>query len=147
MSTQMRAPCKKCGHEFGTVSNRNGQDVMFCGECGTYAYCVPKTESGKKQRSVRTTHESITPKMRMRIFERAGGKCDICGAVGRVIHVGHFVSVIDGHRLGMTDAEITSAENLFCCCEECNLGGGRETVSLRLAVNIIRARLLVGDRV
>lgn len=134
-------PCKYCACEFGTVHNVNGQDVMRCNGCGRGLYCVPKTESGKQVRSISTTHEKVSPKQRIRILQRAGGKCEICGRNGCILHVGHVVSVADGHRIGMVDDEINSDENLICSCEECNLGLGSESMPIKLAVNIIRARI------
>lgn len=139
MSFQMRVPCVSCGHNFGSIENRNGQDVVLCGDCGKYQYCAPKTETGRAVRTVKTTHAAISPKQRMRIIERANGRCEICGTRGNV-HVGHVISVIDGHRLGLGDDVLNSDENLICECEECNLGGGAQTLPLRMFVAILRSR-------
>lgn len=141
MTFKLRDPCKYCGHEYGHIENRNGQDCVFCGGCGRHCYNAPKTETGRKPRSVSTTHSGIKPKQQARIFDRASGRCEICGSREKNRHVGHIVSVADGHYLGMTDAEINDDENLMCLCEECNLGGGARTISLHLAVAILRARL------
>jgi hypothetical protein len=59
------------------------------------------------------------------------------------MHIGHFLSVAEGITAGLTDDEINSEENLFCCCEECNLGQGRRPVSIRILAAIIRARVSV----
>jgi hypothetical protein len=41
---------------------------------------------------------------------------------------------------GLKDEEINSDENLACMCEECNLGIGKESLPLRIAVAIIARR-------
>lgn len=147
---RMEKPCPKCagvGIETFTVRifPKNGQDVARCSRCNEWIKNLPKTETGKKQRSVSTTHNGVKPAQRARILARANGRCELDGrsAVehGLVLHVCHFVSVEDGHRLGMTDAEINSDENLFAGCEECNLGMGKATFPVTLAANIVLARL------
>lgn len=55
--------------------------------------------------------------------------------------MGHIVSVKNGIDFGLSDAEINSTENLAAMCSQCNLGLGKETVPLRLAVSIQMARL------
>ena len=65
----------------------------------------------------------------------------MCGAMNVLFHVGHFVSVDEGIRAGMTDEEINSDENLYCSCEECNLGMGPMPVSIRTMLAIIRGRI------
>lgn len=140
-SFAMRAPCSACRGTEGRVEVRGGQDCVFC-LCGKHQYNAPKTETGRKPRSVQTTHEAVKPKCRARVLERATGRCEICGkpASTCVLHVGHLVSVNDGVRLGLTEAEINSDENLAAMCDECNLGLGDETIPLRLAIAIIKAR-------
>lgn len=43
----MRTPCKKCGWKGGVVRRKSGQDVVTCGQCGAYAYCAPRAETGR----------------------------------------------------------------------------------------------------
>lgn len=102
---------------------------------------LSKVEAGIEKRSVQSTHQRIKPKTRAKIIDRASARCEMCGARNVILHVGHFISVDEGHRAGMTDDEINSDENLYCSCEECNLGQGSRPVSIRILVNIIRGRM------
>ena len=92
------------------------------------------------------THAAISTSQRARVLERDGNHCTLCGARGRetVLHVGHLLSVADGHEQGLGDDLLNSDENLCAMCEACNLGGGRRTVPLRLAEAILRARAAMG---
>lgn len=144
MNHVLRSPCKKCGHTLGRIAPTNGQNVVRCAECDTWAgYNAPKTETGEKPRSVQTCHESIRPKTRAVVLMRANGHCELCGKsiADSPVHVGHLLSVKDGFERGLSDAEINGEENLAAFCEECNLGMGKETVPLRLAVAIVLARV------
>ena len=141
----LRAPCKKCGCEVGQMTTKNGQDVVRCQECNAHQYCAPKTETGRKQRSVSTVHARIKPKQRSRIIDRANGRCERCGKpqseTRAGIHVGHVIGVKQGMQSGLSDAEINSDENLIAECDECNLGHGKDPVPLRVYIAILRARL------
>lgn len=141
-SFAMRVPCKRCGSTEGYITTRNGQDCVFCSVpwCNRFQYNAPKVETGRASRTVTTIHNGIKPKERIRILERATGRCEICGAKGN-LHVGHLLSVENGLKSGMTEYDLNSDENLAAMCEECNLGIGKSTVSLRLSVSILRARL------
>lgn len=137
---RMRSPCSRCGGELGRIETRNGQDCVFCAKCGKHQYNAPKTETGRKTRSVSTTHEGVSPKQRARILERATGRCELCGS-RTDLHVGHLLSVVEGHARGLTDQEINSDENLSAMCSACNLGVGRQVVPLRLAIAMVLARV------
>lgn len=137
---RMRVPCKHCDCDFGYIEDKKGQAVVRCDECNAYAYCAPKTETGRKRRSVKTTHAAIRPKQRRRILERANGCCEVCHNGSRNLHVGHVVSVEDGHKVGLTDREMNSDENLIAECEECNLGNGSKTMPIRLFMAILKSR-------
>jgi 5-methylcytosine-specific restriction endonuclease McrA len=141
MSLEMRKPCASCGHGHGSIETRNGQDCVFCGSCGKFQYNAPKTETGRAVRSVKTTHEAIQPKQRSRILNRDSARCVICGARGD-LQVAHVVSVDAGHKVGLSDSEINSDENLIAACPECNLGMGSETIPLRVMIPILKARYL-----
>jgi len=136
----MRENCKKCGCLNGVASFTNGQDVVRCEDCDAYCYNAPRTETGKKRRSVSTTHAAIKPKQRSRIVDRANGACERCRQSGVPLHVGHVVSVLDGHKAGLTDQVINSDENLIAECEQCNLGAGSRVMPLRVYVAILMAR-------
>jgi 5-methylcytosine-specific restriction endonuclease McrA len=114
-----------------------------CLKCGTKQHkdWLSKSAAGVCVRSVQSTHAAIKPKQRSRILERAAIRCEICGKSGVILHVGHFLSVDVGLQAGMTDDEINADENLYCSCEECNLGQGSQPVSIRVLMNVIRGRL------
>lgn len=140
----MREACRHCGSDEGIVYTKGGQDVVRCESCSRFAYNQPKTESGRATRSLQTTHKAIKPKLRMRVIERAGGVCECCrraetSSVG--LHVGHVISVEDGHRHGLSDEQINSLENLIAQCPECNLGAGSETMPIRTYIAILMLRI------
>lgn len=140
---QMRSACDHCESTTGRIVEKNGQDLVIC-TCGKYQYCAPRTETGRKARSLSTTHKAIKPKQRSRIIDRANGRCERCGVPCNTtrtgLHVGHVVSVKDGHAAGLSDAEINSDENLLAECGECNLGHGSEPIPLRIYIALISAR-------
>jgi 5-methylcytosine-specific restriction endonuclease McrA len=116
------------------------QDTVRCKACGRFCYNAPRVETGLKPRTVRTTHEAIRPALRARIILRANGACEACHRGDGELHVGHWVSVADGHAAGLTDEQINSEDNLLALCAECNLGLGRETIPLRLVLAAVMAR-------
>jgi hypothetical protein len=136
---QMREPCKKCGGTFGKITTKGLQDCVYC-DCGAFCYNAPKTETGRKQRTVSTVHAAITTSKRWRIIERANGRCEICGK-RQDLHVGHLLSVEVGVKMGMSDLEINSEENLAAMCAECNLGLGKQVVPARMLCALIVARV------
>lgn len=140
-------PCISCGSYSLQVQAKGPHHARYCTACGAKQHTgwLQKTAIGMKPRSVQTTHEMIKPKMRASIIDRASARCEICGAKGVLLHVGHFLSVDEGHASGLTDDEINSCENLYCSCEECNLGQGRRPVSIRILAAIIRARVSVNE--
>jgi 5-methylcytosine-specific restriction endonuclease McrA len=137
---KMRGECKRCGCTEGRIESRSGQDCVYCLGCGAFQYNAPKTETGRAVRSIATIHNGITGKQRQRILARANTHCELCGAVGTILNVGHLLSAKDGFDMGLSDAEINSDENLAAFCEQCNSEMGKETVSLRLVFAIIKAR-------
>jgi hypothetical protein len=138
MTHPLRRPCQ-CGATEGTINTRNGQDCVFCAACGKYQYNAPKTETGRKPRTVANVHTGISASQRTRILTRATGRCELCGAGGN-LHVGHLLSVEVGLKHGLADTEINADENLAALCDTCNLGMGKEVVPLRLAIAMILAR-------
>ncbi len=136
---ELRKPCVRCGCTWGRITTKNGQDCVFCGGCGKFLYNAPKTETGRKPRTVTTIHNGITPRQRARVLNRATGRCEMCGC-RRELSVGHLLSVDAGVKLGMTEAVLNDDENLSAMCAECNLGIGREPVPLRLMCAILLAR-------
>lgn len=134
-SLEMRAPCKECSHTMGYRTQTNGQAVIRCSACGTYAYNAPKLELGEEPSQVRT-RPNIKPKQKVRILERDHHTCVLCNNSGVPLHVGHLISVDDGRRVGMPDSDLWDDRNLAAMCDECNLGLGRSSVSV-----ILQARL------
>jgi hypothetical protein len=147
---QTRQPgCKYCGAPDGYIITKSGQDCVYCASCNKHQYNAPKTETGREARSVSTTHAAIKPKQRSRIIERANGRCERCGKPAAVsvtgLHVGHIVSVVDGHKHGLTDDTINSDENLLAECDECNLGHGKAALPMRLLIALLLTRTQSSD--
>lgn len=136
---QLRKPCR-CGGTVGWIETRNGQDCVFCGRCGKHQYNAPKHETGREPRTVSTGRVNIKPKRRFRLMERAGGKCEVCGATGN-LHIDHALSVADGLAHGLTVEELNDDENLVVLCDECNLGKGAWPFPIRLMTRILSARI------
>lgn len=140
-----KGECPVCQCRNGTIHMTNGQDVLRCSDCNKYLYNVPKVESGRKKRTLSTTHEAIKPKQRSRVIDRSGGRCERCGKPAAAttcgLQVGHIVSVKEGYRYGLSDGEINADENLIAECDECNSGHGSSAIPLRIYVAILKARL------
>lgn len=141
----MRRPCS-CGCISGRIEDRGGQDCVFCEQCGRWQYNAPRTETGRAVRTVSTTHAGIKPKQRFRIIQRDGGKCRTCGRHSDGLHIGHVLSVKDGHECGFTDEQLNSDANLIAQCSECNLGQGRRSLPLWLAVGLLRSGITEAER-
>jgi hypothetical protein len=136
----LRKPCSKCGSHDGVIRPRGFQDCVFCTGCDAFQYNAPRVETGRAQRSVQTVHSAIKPKLRALVLMRAKARCEVCGASGCELQVGHLVSVVDGLAAGLSDDDINSKENLAAMCAECNSGLGTRTVPLLLAVVMIQVR-------
>ena len=141
---ELRTICR-CGSQTGTIETKSGQDCVYCDECGTWQYNAPKTETGREVRSVSTTHEAIKPKQRSRIIDRANIRCERCGKPAAAsqtgLHVGHVISVVDGHKHGLSDDVINSDDNLIAECDECNLGHGSGSLPMRFYVALLMSRM------
>jgi hypothetical protein len=139
---QMRAPCV-CGNTTGFVDTRNGQDCVFCDQCRKFQYNAPKVETGREQRSLKTTHDLITPSTRAKVLLRASGRCELCGkkeTTENGLHVSHLLSVDTGMNHGLTEADLNCEDNLCCLCAECNIGMGKVNMPLRLVVALLKGR-------
>jgi len=143
----LRRPCI-CGSMEGTIKTKGGQDCVYCLHCSKWQYNAPKFETGREVRSVSTTHEAIKPKQRARVIERANMRCERCGKRASecktCLHVGHILSVVDGHKYGLSDDVINSDENLIAECDECNLGHGSGVLPVRLLVALLATRAANG---
>jgi 5-methylcytosine-specific restriction endonuclease McrA len=145
----MREPCKFCGEPSrGTLARVGGQNVVRCAACGRAVYNAPRTETGEAQRSVLTVHNSIKPKTRAAVILRANRRCELCGAPAagtEGLMVDHMLSVDDGLKLGLSEAQLNDLSNLAALCPACNLGKGRTTLPLYLVIAILQARTASGD--
>lgn len=141
----MRSPCAFCLGSVGVLREVNGQDTVRCARCDRFAYNAPRVETGRAVRSVATVHAGIRPKQRSRVLERAGARCEVCGARER-LHVGHILGVAIGLQYGLDERLLNDDENLLALCEECNLGQGAAPMSLPLAIAILRARVAWRER-
>jgi len=130
----LRAPCKRCGFEVGTITTKQGQDVVTC-TCGLYSHAAPKAETGREQRTLRTRPD-IKPGQRARIFLRDGAACYMCHRDDTQLDVGHLIAVDLGRKGGMTDEEIWHDDNLVVMCAACNSGLSNAPIPLRLAMRV-----------
>jgi hypothetical protein len=85
----------------------------------------------------------ISRRDRVRILMRDKGRCVICNG-DRQLEVGHLISVCAGRRLGLSEAELYSAENLAAMCRDCNGGLGAECVPIQFLTALLKARITGG---
>lgn len=137
----MRAPCPRCGGDGGILATVNGQDTVRCAECKRFCYNAPRTETGREARSLRTRTD-IRPSQRTRILVRDNSTCVLCHRSDVDLEAGHLISVHDGHKLGMSDADLNSDDNLAAMCAVCNSGLSSESLPPRLLAAALWARQL-----
>lgn len=123
-------PCRFCDSTNGILLERNGQNSVYCGDCGKHNYNAPKTETGQRPRTVRTVRRVIKPSQQARIFDRDQGRCILCGVEDRLT-IGHLLSIDDAYKMGELGPELHDDANLAAMCEACNLGLGRHSISPR----------------
>lgn len=72
---------------------------------------------------------------------RDGPRCRLCGRTPPevILHVGHLLSDENGTAQGLSKELIESDQNLAVMCEECNLGLGKTSVPLWLAIALLKA--------
>ena len=134
----MRSPCR-CGCLDGIITTKHGQDTVWCAECDRFCYNAPRSETGRDARSLRT-RPTIRPSQRTRILMRDNGACVLCHRSDVALDVGHLISVHDGHRLGVSDADLASDDNLAAMCAACNSGLCSESWPPRLLAAALWAR-------
>ena len=134
--------CRKCGSGQVRIETRNGQDTVWCQApgCGQYSHNAPRIETGREVRSLRRRPD-IKPSKRARVLDRDNGTCIICHRTEGDLDVAHLISVEDGNTLGMTETELYDEENLGAMCTSCNSGYGSMSVSPRILLGLIRARI------
>jgi 5-methylcytosine-specific restriction endonuclease McrA len=133
--------CKRCKSTTGRIETKSGQDCVYCTECGAFQYNAPRTETGREVRSLRTRPD-ISPSQRTRILDRDGGTCILCHSSDRPLDIGHLISVDDGNKIGLTEAQIYHDDNLAAMCAPCNSGYGSRTVNPRIIAAALAARAL-----
>lgn len=113
---------------------------MFCEECYRFQYNAPKTETGRKVRTLQSVRH-VPVSQRTRILERAHGRCELCGvsAADRPLTIAHVLSVKDGFDF-ITDAQLNSDDNTMALCEECNSGQRHRSMPLWLAAALLSRR-------
>lgn len=138
----MRAPCKYgCDTTIGFLRRANGQDVVRCSICAKAQYNAPRHETGMPVLH-KNTRPKISVSQRSRLLERDNHTCVGCHRNDLPLDIGHLLSVADGAKVGATERELYSDENLSAMCDACNAGCSDRTQSLRLVHQILRARVL-----
>ncbi len=138
-------PCKKCGADVGDpglLTTRGGQDICECARCGQYNKAVPKTETGRAVRTLRS-NLTIPPSQRHRVMQSYGNRCVACGrgpADGIRLEIDHVIPVLVGRAQGLTDAQLNHDDNLVPLCAEDNNGKNYEPMRLGFAIALFRAR-------
>lgn len=117
----LRRDCRKCGHRYGIITTKSGQDVVNCEVCGTYDHCAPKVDTGREPRTLRSRPD-ISPSRRWRILDIHGHACVACHRTGVELQLAHLISRDDADRHGFLDEIIDSDLNLAPMCAECNSG-------------------------
>lgn len=139
--------CRQCDPEGtdrrATRRMKNGQDTVRCLHCGTFLYCIPRTESGIPRRSVKTRPE-LDLSVRSEVLERDRATCLLCGrgpVDGVILHVAHLVSIADCKQYDVPEEAWNAEYNLRTLCEECNLGeGSRSAHPVHLYARLVRVR-------
>ncbi len=126
----MSRACPDCGSHEGRLSPRQGQICCFCRECGRLVYNVPRAELGLKPQPMR--EDGISPTVRYRVMERAGFRCEFCGADGstRRMDIEHLLTQKDIRESGLPLATVNDFDNLAFLCEPCNAGKGAKSLTI-----------------
>jgi len=132
----LRNPCGKCGETRGRIQPTGLQDVVRCLN-GHFQYNAPRTETGKQPRTLQTIRHT-PPSQRYRLFERAHGRCELCGST-EMLTIDHFLSVAEGFDF-LTDAQIESDENKCVLCAECNSGKAHHVAPIWLLAAVLYRR-------
>lgn len=119
----LRRPCVKCGEDRGRLNPSGGQDCVYCLN-GHFQYNAPRTETGKERRSLQTIRHT-PPSQRYRLYERAHGRCELCGGDGPLT-VDHVLPERAGFDF-VTGSMLESDDNKMALCAECNSGKSHRT--------------------
>lgn len=141
MTITLREPCS-CGCAVGVVRPTNGQDVVRCADCDRYAYCRPRSESGRPVASTRS-NAAIKPSVKARILATYGHQCIACGRSpvvhGVVLDIDHIIPVALAAEQGIPDDLVRSEANLAPLCAECNRGkqADIDAISIQLVYRVL----------
>ncbi len=91
-------------------------------------------------RKCKKNRPKLPPRDRVHILLRDNCRCVICRRKRR-LEVGHLISVAAGRRVGLSEAELYSSENLAAMCRKCNRGLGADCPPVPFLVGLLRARL------
>lgn len=127
MSIALKRACPGCGGTEGTIKTKNGQDGVWCADCGRWGgFNASRAETGRPRRPLRTRRK-ISPSQKTRVLLRDLSACVLCHHRGDLV-IGHAVSLRDGYAEGMSDAILYSDHNLVAMCAECNAGLGGASI-------------------
>jgi len=126
-----REPCPACNVTVAVIQGKGLQDAVRCARCGRHLYNAPRTETGRRVRTVDTVRRNIKPGQQARVLERDQGRCLLCRRADQALTIGHLLSVEEGFALGASEAELSDDADLAAMCEACNLGLGGLSVSPR----------------
>jgi hypothetical protein len=135
----LREECRYCGGRFGNIITVSSQDTVRCCGCQKYLYNAARTETGRPRQSLRT-RPNVSPNQRARILLADISRCVICKRTDVPLEIGHMISVRDGRRQGLSDAELYSDENLCGMCAQCNSGLGGNSLPAQDRERILRDR-------
>jgi 5-methylcytosine-specific restriction endonuclease McrA len=116
-----RSKCERCDSTDALLVIRGRQATIRCAHCNRFLYNAPRHETGAERRTVTTLRHSIRPSQQARILNRDHGCCILCGRRDELT-IAHLLSLEDGHRLGVAEANLYCDANLAAMCEACNLG-------------------------
>jgi hypothetical protein len=139
MPVTLREPCPSCNCEYGHIHPRNGQQCVYCRECKRFLYNAPKRELGMDPTPVRTG--PVSPTKRYAVIIRAHSHCELCGrdVSDAILHIGHIISEDNVRELGLPMHLCDHIDNLFCLCDECNLGMGKRSLPLHdLLIRVLK---------
>lgn len=141
MNITLRSPCQ-CDGTIGVVRQVGNQDTVRCVDCDRFQYNAPRSETGRKQRSL-STREGITPSQRAAVLKAFGHACVYCGKRPPEVRLelDHMIPRDVAERHGMLDALIDSTHNLAPACPECN--SGRRNIPFSASTVAIIYRCLV----
>jgi len=85
----------------------------------------------------KTDDQAIPPRVRLRVFEAAGGRCQCCGrklGPGDRWQADHIIALINGGQ--------HSEANLQCLCDWCHKAKTREDVAAKAKTAAVRSKHL-----